>query len=209
MKKGIIVLVGLVAVFALSGNVAKALEIGVAEAQVGPLTETFNVYTEKMSTKNHYIPSGWMGDYGDIKINDGWSSNTHSGNTCIQIIYTGKRSQGAGWIGVYWQNPANNWGDQMGGYDLTGYKKATFWARGKSGGEVIAEFKVGGISGMYSDSDSTGIGPVVLTKDWKQYTINLEGIDLSYISGGFEFSASLQDNPFGFTFYLDDIKFEK
>ena len=32
----------------------------------------FYIYTDCFSRLNHYIPSGWMGDYGDLKINDKW-----------------------------------------------------------------------------------------------------------------------------------------
>ena len=150
-----------------------------------------------------------MGDHGDISVNEGWTQDPHSGKTCIKITYTAKGSQRAGWMGLYWQNPANNWGDQMGGYDLTGYNKLTFWARGEAGGEVISEFKIGGIRGAYSDSDSVTIGSITLTKKWKKYEIDLEGLDLSYISGGFGLSASSRNNPEGFNIYLDDVRYEK
>jgi hypothetical protein len=174
-----------------------------------PAKKEFNVFTEKFDIKNHYIPSGWMGDYGDIQIDDGCTITPRNGKTCFKVAYNAQGAQGAGWMGIYWQNPANNWGTQMGGYDLKGYNKLTFWARGDKGGEIIAEFKVGGINGNYADSDSTSIGPITLTKYWKQYTIELKGMDLSYISGGFEFSASAKDNPEGFVIYLDDMKYEE
>jgi len=212
MKKLIYGLV--VAVFFLAHGVveislAQGRSIEVMEMKKSAGTETFKVYTEKWSRDNHYCASGWMGDYGDIEINEGFITDVHSGKTCLKITYKARRSQGAGWIGVYWQNPANNWGDQMGGYDLTGYKKLTFWARGQKGGEVISKFNMGGISGMYSDSDSSEIGPVTLTKGWKEYSIDLEGLDLSYISGGFGFSISSMNNPDGVIFYLDDIEYKK
>lgn len=168
----------------------------------------FRVYGDKYDVKNHFIPSGWMGDYGDISIDDGYSKDVHSGKSCLKITYTAKGTQGAGWVGLYWQNPANNWGNLKGGYDLTPYKKLTFWARGEKGGEVINEFKIGGITGTYADTDSTSMGPVTLTKEWQQYEIDLKDLDLSYISGGFEFSASSRDNPDGFVVYFDDIKYE-
>lgn len=179
-----------------------------APAAAAPAKKEFNVFTEKYDLKNHYIPSGWMGDYGDIQIDDGCTMTPHGGKTCFKVTYTAQGAQGAGWMGIYWQNPANNWGTQMGGYDLKGYNKLTFWARGDKGGEIISEFKVGGINGNYADSDSTSMGPITLTKDWKQYTIDLKGMDLSYISGGFELSASSKDNPEGFVIYLDDMKYE-
>jgi len=168
----------------------------------------FRVYTDAKSPDNHFIPSGWMGDYGDIKFNDKFLEKPKSGTTSIQISFSNKATQGARWSGIYWQNPPNNWGTRPGGYDLTGAKKLTFWARGEKGGERIEEFKMGGITGEYADSDSAGIGPVVLTTEWQQFTIDLEGKDLSSISGGFCWATNLDVNPEGGTFYLDDIKYE-
>ena len=168
----------------------------------------FAVYTDGNSPDNHYIPSGWMGDWGDMKIDDKHMDNPRSGTTSFQIVYNGKAAQGARWAGIYWQNPPNNWGTRPGGYDLTGAKKLTFWARGDKGGERIEEFKIGGITGEYADSDVAGIGPVVLTPEWQQFTIDLEGKDLSSISGGFCWATNIDVNPEGCTFYLDDIKYE-
>ena len=178
-----------------------------APAQSGEF-RLFSIYADSSSPDNHYVPSGWMGDYGDIKFNDKYMQNPHSGTTSIQIVYNGRATQGARWAGVYWQNPPNNWGTRPGGFDLTGAKKLTFWVRGEKGGERIEEFKIGGISGEYADSDVAGIGPVVLTTDWQELTIDLEGKDLSSISGGFCWSTNLDVNPDGCTFYLDDIKYE-
>lgn len=168
----------------------------------------FNVYSDRSSRDNHYIPSGWMGDYGDIKLDTGWKENPHGGTTCIKITYTGEQKQGAGWCGIYWQNPANNWGMKSGGFDLTGAKKLVFWARGGKGGEVLAEVKTGGITGEYADTDTASIGPLTLTPEWKEYVIDLTGKDLTYISGGFCWAASAADNPDGFTIYFDDIYYE-
>jgi len=168
----------------------------------------FNVYSDRSSRDNHYIPSGWMGDYGDLKLDTGWKENPHSGTNCIKITSTGEQKQGAGWCGIYWQNPANNWGTKPGGFDLTGATKLVFWARGGKGGEPLAEVKLGGITGEYADTDTASIGPITLTPEWKEYTIDLTGKDLSYISGGFCFAASATDNPDGFTIYFDDIYYE-
>ncbi len=170
----------------------------------------FYVYTEQGSKFNHYAPSGWMGDYGDLKVDQGWKDNPAEGKTCIRITYSAKRSQGAGWAGIYWQQPANNWGNKAGGYDLSKYKSVTFWVRGGAGGEKMGEFKAGGISGQMEkgDSDTATTGPVTLTADWKKYTIDLAGKDLSYIIGGFCFAANADDNPNGFDLYLDEIRYE-
>jgi hypothetical protein len=124
-----------------------------------PTEDVFVIYTERGSRLNHYIPSGWMGDYGDLKFNQGWkdgvakkfgkddkrpSSPDLKDETCIQIKYSGERKQGAGWAGIYWQSPANNWGDKRGGYDLSNYSKLTFWAKGTTGDEIVDKFLIGG-----------------------------------------------------------------
>ena len=114
--------------------VLSAVFFGMAYAE--PI-KAFEVYVDGRSPENHYISSGWMGDYGDIKQNDQFSQNPHSGSSCIEFVYSAKKSQGQGWAGVYWQNPAQNWGSKKGGFDLTGMTKVTFWARGGKGGEVI------------------------------------------------------------------------
>ncbi len=170
--------------------------------------KSFFVYNDANSPDNHYDPSGWMGDHGDLKMSQDYLTNPHGGSSSIQLSYSAKKSQGAGWAGIYWQNPANNWGSKAGGYDLTGAKKLTFWIRGEKGGERIEEIKAGGITGEYPDSDVAGIGPVVLTTDWKQYAIDLGGKDLSSISGGFCWVASADSNPDGMTFYLDEVVYE-
>ncbi|MBU1061741.1 MAG: hypothetical protein KJ952_03345 [Candidatus Omnitrophica bacterium] len=179
-----------------------------AGVETVPVFKVFPVYTDGRSPDNHFVPSGYMGDYSDIKIDVSSFENPHSGTTCIKIVYTNMASQGTRWGGVYWQNPANNWGDRQGGFDLTGAKKLAFWARGENGGERIEEFKIGGLTGVYADSDVAGIGPLLLDKEWRQYEIDLRGKDLSYISGGFCWATNLDVNPDGVTFYLDDIKYE-
>jgi hypothetical protein len=172
-------------------------------------SDVFYVYSDKGNPGNHYIPSGWMGDYSDLKLNDGSTENCADGKTCIQWTYSAKGTQGARWTGAYWQHPPNNWGNRPGGFDLTGYKRLTFWARGAKGGERIAEFKVGGITGEFGDSDAVNIGPIELESDWKKYTIDVSQADLSKIIGGFCWAASADDNPDGFVIYLDEIRFER
>lgn len=168
----------------------------------------FYIYADRSSANNHFIPSGFMGDFGDLKIDSGCKDDPYLGDTCVKIIYNGKATQGARWAGIFWQNPANNWGTVDKGFDLSKAQKLTFWAKGDKGGERIEEFKVGGIMGEFSDSDSGAMGPVILNKEWTQYTVDLKGKDLSYIIGGFTFSTNLDVNPEGATLYLDEIKFE-
>lgn len=171
-------------------------------------TLPFYVYSDASASQNHFVPSGWMGDWGDITVTADHAENCHEGATCIKVVYSGKQAQGAKWAGIYWQDPPNNWGAKPGGFDLRGAAKVTFWARGEKGGEVIDEFRIGGIPGEYFDSDVAYTPAVTLSADWKRYEIDLAGRDLESIKGGFMWSAKLQDNKDGVTFYLDEIRYE-
>lgn len=187
------------------------------QAQKTPSTETkqesafkpFPVYTNVGSRDNHYTPSGFMPDGKCLVFNDRWTENCHSGSTCLKVVYDVECSkQGPRWAGIFWQNPPGNWGSRKGGFNLVGATRLTFWARGEKGGERIEEIKMGGITGDYPDTDVASIGPVILTPEWREYTIDLRGKDLSYISGGFSWSTNTDVNPESCTFYIDDIRYE-
>jgi hypothetical protein len=149
-----------------------------------------------------YIPSGWLGNYAAVGYAGDCAVNPHSGRTCIKLDYHETNN----WGGIVWQSPANDWGDKPGGFNLTGAKKLTFWARGETGGELV-DFSYGGIRNdkpFYDTSDGTLA--VKLTTDWKQYAIELTGKDLSRIKTGFGWSLRGAGKPV--TFYLDDIQYE-
>jgi hypothetical protein len=167
------------------------------------------VYTDKDAPDNHFIPSGWMGDRGDIDFDDASTITPSAGRTCIRLGYSAQGSHGEGWAGIYWQYPEQNWGDKPQGYDLTGAQRLVFRARGEHGGER-AEFKVGGIRGRYPDSirlpRSTGV--LTLTREWQRYEIPLADLDLTHVIGGFVWVTNRQSNPRGSTIYVDEIRFE-
>ncbi len=205
----------------------------VAIAQAAPKKdkpEIFFIYTESGSKLNHYAESGWMGDHADLKFDPRWTKSVAKpaqkakkskkkgddpallkDETCMKVTYTAERKQGNGWAGIYWQQPANNWGDKKGGFDLTGYSKMLLWARGEKGGETIDKFQLGGIAGKTEegDSDDAYIGPIVLTDKWTEYSIDLTGLDLSHIIGGFMFVVNADSNPNGITFYMDEVRLVK
>ena len=174
-----------------------------------PLFQPFMVYGNKGARDNHYVPSGFMPNGKCLTFNDAWQENCHEGRTCVKIVYDVACSlDDQKWSGIYWLNPANNWGSQKGGFNLRGAKALTFWARGEKGGERVEEFKIGGLTGDYPDSDMGMIGPVILTAEWRQYSIDLRGKDLSHIGGGFSWSTSVDVNPENCIFYMDQIKYE-
>ncbi len=188
---------------------APAVNATVEAEDQGSSFNPFLVFKDKGTRENHFVPSGFMPNGNCLTISDVWQAGCYEGSSCIKIVYDTECSQNdAGWAGIFWLNPANNWGSRKGGFDLTGAQKLTFWARGEQGGERIEEISIGGVSGDFPDTDSAMIGPVILTKEWREYTIDLRGKDLSYISGGFSWTTNAKVNPSGCTFYLDDIRYE-
>jgi hypothetical protein len=160
-----------------------------------------------------FIAAGFMGD-GErgkqyVQVRPVAGEKPRPGNVdgmCIKVSY---QSGAIGWAGVYWDYPANNWGDQP-GRAIRGVTKVVFWAAGQKGGEIV-EFKSGGIAAggkRYKDTYEVTLGSVALTKDWKQYEISLKGRDLSNVIGAFAWVATADANPGGLTFYLDDMRFE-
>ncbi len=176
-------------------------------ANAAPTFTRFPIYSAQRPRNTHYVPSGYMGD-SDLRMAGAYTKTHNAQGPALKIYYSAKGAKG--WSGVYWQDPADNWGTVPGraGYDLRGATKLTFWARGEKGGEKIHEVRVGGIVGKYPDSDVASIGPIKLSTEWKQYTIDLRKRDLRHIIAGFGFFLNKFENPGGMTFYLDDIEFQ-
>ena len=161
------------------------------------------VYDEPSRAALPYVPSGFMGNTKAIKMDEQWREHPHSGKTCVRVDYRESRD----WGGVVWQNPANDWGDQPGGFDLSGAKRLTFWARGDRGGEVVS-FEIGLLKRdkPFFDTDNAKLEAVKLGTTWKQYSIRLADKDLKRIKTGFSWVVAADGKPI--TFYLDDIRYE-
>src|SRR5258708_2812272 len=116
---------------ALGLTLALAIPSGAAKPKpsASAAKGTFYIYADKGARVNHFAPSGWMGDYGDLKLNDADTENPADGKTAIKITYSAKGTQGANWSGIFWQQPPNNWGDKPGGDRLSHMKRRTFFAR--------------------------------------------------------------------------------
>lgn len=193
----------------------------IGQTKPQPTDEFFYVYFDAESRKkNHFAPSGYMGDCGDIHIEEDFKENPHSGESCIRVIYTAK---GKGpytcdygppckWAGVYWQQPPDNWGTNPKwkgeGFNLSPYKRLTFRARADK--DCRIEFKVGGIKERYGDSMKYPRSKTAkLTTNWEAFEIDIERANLKHIIGGFCWVSNWDTNPDGAIFYLDDIRFEK
>ena len=171
-----------------------------------PVDTPFYIFsTSVVPYPKNFAPSGYMGDMGDIKMTGSYDVTLKEEYPCLKFSYSpsGKKR----WAGIMWQNPANNWGDFDGGYDITRATKLTFWAKGEKGGEVV-EFKIGGIAAAYSDSTNLTSGDIALKDKWVKYVIKLEGFPMHFISAGFGFVVAQEENGRGCTFYLDEIKYE-
>jgi hypothetical protein len=159
------------------------------------------VYADEQSSRP-FIPSGYMGKHEAIHMQADCEDRPHSGKTCLKVSYT----DGAGWGGVVWQNPPNDWGQLPGGFDLTGATTLSFWARGAAGGERV-KFGYGilGIDKKYHDSSQAELA-ATLTPEWKYYEIDLSEKELTRVKSGFLWSLSAEGQPV--TFYLDDIAYK-
>jgi hypothetical protein len=158
------------------------------------------VYGE--NTGGPYTPTGWMGNRKGISLDLACTERPYMGKNCIKVGY----SELTEWGGIIWQNPANDWGELVGGYNLSAAKTLSFWARGSTGGEKVT-FGYGriGKEKPHPDSSMTALNEVELTTQWTHYTINLAGKDMSCIKSGFYWSAQAQGRPI--VFYIDEIEY--
>lgn len=175
--------------------------IEVLPAQAAALP--FVVYDDGVRVKPPYVPTGWMGNTKAMKLNEACETRPHSGQTCLKFDFNANDT----WGGIVWQSPPGDWGDKPGGWNLTGAKRLSFWARGETGGEV-ASFQLGllGSDKKFADSASAKLEKVTLTTEWQQFEINLDGKDLNRIKTGFAIIVAGAGKPV--TIYLDDISYE-
>jgi hypothetical protein len=200
-----VLLLGLTVAAALSANALAAdRKAEKKEKPAAPkLTIPATLYDECTNTSTPpYAASGWMGATDSIEVDNCCTDDPHVGNTCFRFTFNG-----GDWGGLVWQDPANDWGDEEGGYDLTGARKVTFWARGEKGGEK-ATFKMGIYprTKAYPDSGGAGTPELRLKKEWKQYSISLTSVNLKCIKSGFSWTTPGARDPV--TIYVDDIRYE-
>ncbi|MCK4906364.1 MAG: hypothetical protein KAS64_02375 [Spirochaetes bacterium] len=130
-----------------------------------------------------------------------------SKKTMIISYKSSGRAKSEGWAGLFWQYPAMNWGNnKKGGFDFSTARNFYFYARGKNGGEII-NFKIGGASGRYGDSNSISSGSIELTKYWKLYKMDVSAYEMHNIVSGFGVFFSRKLNGDGVTIYLNDLYF--
>jgi len=184
------------------------------------------VYRESGDSQNHFTQKAKIFGSNEALIGDmdeNWQVFPAAGRSCIRCSQTVTLNDWGGWMFLNgWlpdgeTEPQLNDGSAPGqGIDLTGTHSLTFMARGENGGERVEFYTCGfgrdewGHSLVkYPDTArKQSLGYVTLTKDWKEYTIDLRGKDMSSIACGFGFVVSAWNSPFGENvFYLDEIRF--
>ena len=149
-----------------------------------------------------YTPSGYMGNYKDMTVTLNQTQEVHSGDKALEISYTSKGD----WYGLAFMNPANDWGNILGGYDINNAKTLSFWAKADFGGlNVTFGFGLIDKDKPYPDTAKKSID-VKLTSEWKKYTIKLKRSDMSCIRTGFTLFSG--GNGYPHKIYIDDIVFE-
>lgn len=188
-----------------AGPRAGAPGAGQSDMTPGKPAELPLVVYEEANGPSPWIASGYMGNGEAIAMDPASADAPHTGTSCIRVSY---RAAGE-WGGVVWQDPVNDWGDQAGGYNLTGATALEFWARGAKGGEVVNfGFGVLGADAKFPDSGKGELANLRLTDQWRKYRVEIGGdIDLQRIKTGFFWSLAGQGETV--VFYLDDIRFVK
>ena len=160
----------------------------------------FYVYKDDIDVP--YFPSAYMGNYEALEIDLNHKAEKYSGETSMLIHY----KERSGWYGIGLVDPANDWGDILGGYDISGAKTFSFWAKSDFGG-VSAKIGFGliGKEKTYPDS-AIEAKEIALDSKWRKFTIKLKRSDLSCIRSGFVLFANAYGSPH--KIYIDDIVFE-
>lgn len=204
--------------------------IGYLEKVMDQFHAAFDVYTDGGAAGNHFLMRARMSSPADEEavppMDETFTDRPHSGITSIKATF---KAKGSNWGGWYFMNgvlqgaetePRENWGDQpRAGVDLRGATRLTFWARGEQGGERVEFFALG--IGRHPDtgrplqaypdsSPKVSTGYVTLSRDWREYTVNLTGKELQYVLGGFGWvTNAAQNRNRDITLYIDDIRYDR
>ena len=159
-------------------------------------------YVYKDAGKLPYAPSGYMGNYKSLTVNLNQTKEVYAGDTAIEIKYTALGN----WYGIAFMDPANDWGNILGGYDISGAKTFSFWAKADFGG-FYATIGFGLIDDdkPFPDTAKKSI-EIKLTSEWKKYTIKLKRSDMSCIRTGFTLFST--GNDMKRSIFIDNIVFE-
>ena len=159
-------------------------------------------YVYKDGENEPYAASAYMGNYKAMKVVTRCEEDVYSGTAALKIAY----NQDHNWYGLGLVDPANDWGDVLGGYDISGAKKFSFWAKAsKKDVKVSIGFGLIGKNKPFPDTAKKAI-EIKLTTKWKKYTIKTKKLDLSCIRSGLTFFSSSYGS--GQDVFIDEVVFE-
>ena len=184
------------------------------------------VYREFGDSQNHYTQKAKMWGFDETLVGDmdeNWQESPAAGRSCIRCTQAVRPGDWGGWLFLNGWLPEGetvpqlNDGSMEGqGLDLTGTTALTFLARGEKGGETVEFFTCGfgrdewgNATVAYPDSaKKSSLGYITLEKEWKEYTIDLQGKDMRSVACGFGFVMAPDKSGTGdYVFYLDEIRF--
>lgn len=149
-----------------------------------------------------YIPTAYMGNTKMMGIDDKNIRNKKNGDYSLQISY----GDSDGWFGVGFVDPPDDWGDKLGGYNLTGATTFSFWAKASSNNvEATIGFGLIGNEKTYYDTEKKSL-KLKLTTEWKKYSIDVSQSDMSCIRSGLTVYSGGSGSPQ--FIWLDDVLFE-
>jgi hypothetical protein len=182
--------------------------------QVDEYSQRIYVYADYSDSKNAFTQRGFMGEGVAEPVLDEASRTAYSGITSIKVTAP---IRNGGWSGIVFANgilekgsiiPQMDWGDHNAGVNLTGAKKLVIHARAADGETAYAEFKMGVVGGKYPDTGTKSSGLVKLTDTWSTIEINLQGLNLSRIAGGFAVLFNDSNSGNAVTVYMDEVYYE-
>jgi hypothetical protein len=185
--------------------------------------EKLYVYKNFGDGRNIYTQKSWMGETNVVSPMDEQSKGFSETGIAAELDLS-KNSWGGymivcGILEAGQSVPGNNLGEFNAGFDLTGATKLIFHACGDEGNEKI-EFILAGLgmngnapTSQFPDSSPRiSSGVITLSKEWRQYEIDLRGKNLTRIACGFGWVTNNTNNPGKqkVKFYMDEIyyKFE-
>ncbi|WP_178987880.1 glycoside hydrolase family 2 TIM barrel-domain containing protein [Winogradskyella schleiferi] len=163
---------------------------------------TLPFYVYKDGEDDPFTASAFMGNYKVMNVDTQYKGDVYSGKAALKISY----NQEYDWYGLGLVNPANDWGDILGGYNISGAKKFSFWAKANKK-NVTATFGFGLIGNDKPFPDTAKKSKEIkLTTKWKKYAINIKNLDLTCIRSGFTiFSSSYGSSQI---ILIDNVVFE-
>lgn len=181
-------------------NIKQEEEVESIEYIIPKVNLPFYVYQDGDNTP--YFPSAFMGNYKALSVDFKNTEDVQSGTYALKIKYDAESD----WYGLAMVNPADDWGDLAGGYDISGAKTFSFWAKCTQD-DRNANIGFGLIKNDKPFPDSTiRMKEINLSTKWKKYTFKLKKEDLSCIRSGFViFSTGFKQ---GHEIFIDNVVFE-